>query len=472
MELESQQHRVVGVAEEGQALSGEQRKRLSIAVEMVANPSVLFMDEPTSGLDARAAAIVMRSVKAVAQKGSRTVMVTIHQPTTDIFLHFDQLLLLQLGGRVTYFGLQSELVAYLEAAPGVEPIRKGSNPATWMLEVTGGSMATTYKHSDVDFPERYTSSDLCATNMARLESLAKEGAASHAPLHLDAQYATSGRTQRRQLLWKYALCYWRSPDYNATRILMTCLTALVYGIVYINQGKLHPPVEVATVQNIMGMGFSIAIFLGMFNAMNVQPLCTAERMVFWRERAASMYSPFPFALAMGLSELPYLVVQTVLMACISYWMVGFAASAWKFFYFLALFFLCLTMYSCLGQMLVFATPNQLMAQLLVAALNQIFTIFNGFLQPLSIMPRGWQWLNRISPTTYILQGISCSQLCDNHDVLILPGGQTTTISAFMSSYFDYKQSFIWWCLAIVGGYCCFFVLVSTVLIRYVSFQKR
>lgn len=70
-------------------LSTEQRKRLTLAVELVANPSIMFMDEPTSGLDARAAAIVMRAVKNVVATG-RTVVCTIHQPSIDIFEAFDE----------------------------------------------------------------------------------------------------------------------------------------------------------------------------------------------------------------------------------------------------------------------------------------------------------------------------------------------------------------------------------------------
>lgn len=70
-------------------LSTEQRKRLTIAVELVANPSIIFMDEPTSGLDARAAAIVMRTVRNTVDTG-RTVVCTIHQPGIDIFESFDE----------------------------------------------------------------------------------------------------------------------------------------------------------------------------------------------------------------------------------------------------------------------------------------------------------------------------------------------------------------------------------------------
>ena len=70
-------------------LSTEQRKRLTIVVELVANPSIIFMDEPTTGLDARAAAIVMRTVRNTVDTG-RTVVCTIHQPSNDIFESIDE----------------------------------------------------------------------------------------------------------------------------------------------------------------------------------------------------------------------------------------------------------------------------------------------------------------------------------------------------------------------------------------------
>ena len=76
-------------------LSTEQRKRLTIAVELVANPSIIFMDEPTSGLDARAAAIVMRTVRKTVDTG-RTVVCTIHQPSIEIFESFDEVLIFKI----------------------------------------------------------------------------------------------------------------------------------------------------------------------------------------------------------------------------------------------------------------------------------------------------------------------------------------------------------------------------------------
>lgn len=92
----------------------------------------LYADEPTSGLDARAAATVIRTVRNIADSG-RTVVVTVHQPSIDIFNAFDSLLLLARGGRTVYFGPlgyhSRDLIAYLEAIPGVVHIGHGYNPA-------------------------------------------------------------------------------------------------------------------------------------------------------------------------------------------------------------------------------------------------------------------------------------------------------------------------------------------------------
>ncbi|KAK9854775.1 hypothetical protein WJX84_003723 [Apatococcus fuscideae] len=142
VELDSLADSLVGVPGVS-GLSTEQRKRLTIAVELVANPSIVFMDEPTSGLDARAAAVVMRTVRNIVNTG-RTIVCTIHQPSIDIFEAFDELLLLKRGGTTTYYGNlgtdSCDLIAYLESIEGVPKIQRGINPATWMLDVTSPAM--------------------------------------------------------------------------------------------------------------------------------------------------------------------------------------------------------------------------------------------------------------------------------------------------------------------------------------------
>ncbi|ESQ27019.1 hypothetical protein EUTSA_v10018005mg [Eutrema salsugineum] len=159
VELDSLRDSIVGLPGVT-GLSTEQRKRLTIAVELVANPSIIFMDEPTSGLDARAAAIVMRAVRNTVDTG-RTVVCTIHQPSIDIFEAFDELMLMKRGGQVIYAGPlgrnSHKVVEYFEAFPGVPKIPEKYNPATWMLEAS--SLAAELKLG-VDFAELYKSSAL------------------------------------------------------------------------------------------------------------------------------------------------------------------------------------------------------------------------------------------------------------------------------------------------------------------------
>lgn len=107
VELGSIKNAIVGLPGVS-GLSTEQRKRLTIAVELVANPSIIFMDEPTSGLDARAAAIVMRTVRNTVDTG-RTVVCTIHQPSIDIFEAFDEVdlsITFPLLGNISLFPIQ------------------------------------------------------------------------------------------------------------------------------------------------------------------------------------------------------------------------------------------------------------------------------------------------------------------------------------------------------------------------------
>ncbi|PQQ02524.1 hypothetical protein Pyn_24695 [Prunus yedoensis var. nudiflora] len=191
-------------------LSTEQRKRLTIAVELVANPSIIFMDEPTSGLDARAAAIVMRTVRNTVDTG-RTVVCTIHQPSIDIFDAFDELFLLKRGGEEIYVGPlgrhSTHLIKYFEEIDGVPKIKDGYNPATWMLEITAAAQEVAL---GVNFAEIYKNSELYGRNKALIKDLSTPPAGSK-DLFFPTQYSQSFFSQCMACLWKQHLSYWRNP---------------------------------------------------------------------------------------------------------------------------------------------------------------------------------------------------------------------------------------------------------------------
>ncbi|KAF8009460.1 hypothetical protein BT93_J0450 [Corymbia citriodora subsp. variegata] len=216
-------------------LSTEQRKRLTIAVELVANPSIIFMDEPTSGLDARAAAIVMRTVRNTVDTG-RTVVCTIHQPSIDIFEAFDELLLMKRGGQVIYVGPLGErshkLVEYFEAVPGVPKIKEGYNPATWMLDVSATSVEA---QLDVDFAEIYANSDLYRRNQELIKELNTPQPGSK-DLYFPTQYSQGFLTQCHACFCKQNWSYWRNSRFNAIRFFMTVVIGLMFGLIFWNKG--------------------------------------------------------------------------------------------------------------------------------------------------------------------------------------------------------------------------------------------
>ncbi|PWA44181.1 plant PDR ABC transporter associated [Artemisia annua] len=275
-------------------LSIEQRKRLTIAVELVANPSIIFLDEPTSGLDARAAAIVMRTVRNTVDTG-RTVVCTIHQPSIDIFESFDELILMRMGGQIIYAGpvghYSCKLVEYFEAISGVPKIRNGYNPATWVLEVTSPA---TENQLNIDYAQIYFNSSLYQENQELIREISTPSSGSK-DLFFHTEYAQPFLIQCKACLWKQHWSYWRNTQYNVTRFVTTVVIAVLFGVVFWKKGKKMEKQQ--DLLNILGALYAIVVFIGAINQNAVQPIFAIERTVFYRERAAGMYSSLPYAIA-------------------------------------------------------------------------------------------------------------------------------------------------------------------------------
>ena len=218
LELTPIADRVIGDVEMP-GLSPGQLKRVTIGVELVSNPPVLFLDEPTSGLDSRAALIVMRVVKRISLTG-RAVLCTIHQPSAELFYMFDRLLLLKSGGKEVYFGELGQdgqqLVQYFEQAPtktGVPIDRKpkATNAASWMLDVIGAGVVG--KQADeatvTDYNAVYEGSKLRQNNLAELETVSQPKAG-QAALTFDHVYASSYGTQFYAVTSRIFQYYWRN----------------------------------------------------------------------------------------------------------------------------------------------------------------------------------------------------------------------------------------------------------------------
>ncbi|KAL0372075.1 UNVERIFIED_CONTAM: Pleiotropic drug resistance protein 1 [Sesamum calycinum] len=396
-------------------LSTEQRKRLTIAVELVANPSIIFMDEPTSGLDARAAAIVMRTVRNTVNTG-RTVVCTIHQPSIDIFEAFDELFLMKRGGEEIYVGPlghnSSHLIKYFEGIEGVPKIKDGYNPATWMLEVTTSSQELVL---GVDFADQYKGSELYTRNKALITELSvpRPGTKN---LFFPTKYSQSFLTQCIACLWKTTL-------------------------VILAESTLH----------------------------SLQPVVAIERTVFYRERAAGMYSALPYAFSQFLIEIPYVFIQSIVYGLIVYSMMGFDWNAEKFFWFIYFVFFSLLYFVLYGMMTVAVTPNHNVAAIISSFFYALWNLFSGFIIPRPRIPVWWRWYYWATPFAYTLYGIIVSQFGEIKDQM---EGGDETVEEFLRNYFGFRHDMLGMVAAILLGFVVLFTFIFAYSIRTFNFQTR
>ncbi|KAL4597775.1 hypothetical protein ACB092_11G013400 [Castanea dentata] len=467
IELDTIRHALVGLPGSS-GLSTEQRKRLTIAVELVANPSIIFMDEPTSGLDARAAAIVMRTVRNTVDTG-RTVVCTIHQPSIDIFEAFDELLLMKRGGRVIYggkLGVHSQImIDYFQGINGIPPICSGYNPATWMLEVT---TPTTEERIGEDFADIYRNSEQYRDMEACIKHFSVPPTGSE-PLKFPSTYSQDTFSQFTICLQKQNLVYWRSPQYNAIRLFFTAISALLIGTVFWNIGLRRSTTQELLL--VMGALYSACFFLGVNNASSVQPIVSIERTVFYRERAAGMYSPIAYAAAQGLVEVPYIFVQTIIFGIITYFMINLERTARKFFLFLLFMFLTFTFFTFYGMMAIGLTPSQNLAAVISSAFYSIWNVLSGFLIPKPSIPPWWIWFYYICPVSWTLRGIISSQLGDV-ETKIVGAGFEGTVKEYLEASLGFGPGMVGVSVAVLIGFCLLFFVVFAISVKVLNFQRR
>ncbi|KAK9811201.1 hypothetical protein WJX73_009709 [Symbiochloris irregularis] len=473
VELGPLRHAVVGLPGVS-GLAVEARKRLTIAVELVANPAIVFMDEPTSGLDARAAAIVMRAVRNINDTG-RTVAVTVHQPSTLVFETFDELLLLKPGGRTIYAGPlgseSSSLIAYFEAIPGVPKIHEGINPATWMLEISTVSAEAWMQR---DLAEAYRDSQQCRQNVEHVDSRLQPREGGGGQLFHPTRFAQPFLSQYRIILHKNFVSYWRNEGYNASRFFFTVLIGILFGSAFWDMGLDRSSQE--GVLRVAVCVYLAAMLFGFTNAATVQPAVATERTVFYRERYAGLYASIPYAIAQGDVEVPYLLVQSALFSVIVYFMIHFEFTAAKFFWWWLFQFCTLSFYTFYGIMCVALTPSLQIAAVISTSAYAMWVLFAGFLytRPVANMRAPWWlWAIYASPTSWTLWGTVTSQLGDVEDeYLVDMNGNTVSVAQFVRDYFGFRHDWVGYTVLLLIAFIILFRVMAVWALCYLNFSKR
>lgn len=439
LELEDLADAIIGSPETG--LSVEERKRVTIGVELAAKPELLlFLDEPTSGLDSQSAFNIVRFLRKLAAAG-QAILCTIHQPNSALFENFDRLLLLQSGGECVYFGDIGKdanvLIDYFHRNGADCP--PNANPAEWMLDAIGAGQSP--RIGDRDWGDIWRTSPELAnvkdgiTQMKsdRIQAV-KENAGSQAP---QMEYATPLWHQIKVVNRRTHLAFWRSPNYGFTRLFTHVVIGLITGLMFLQLDDSR-----SSLQYRIFVIFQATVIPAIILA-QIEPKYQMSRLIFYRESAAKAYSQFPFALSMVLAEIPYSVLCAVAFFLPLYYIPGFQPAADRAGYQFLIILITEIFAVTLGQMVGALTPSPFIASLLNPPLVIIFSLFCGVAIPKPLIPKFWRvWLYELDPFTRLISGMVTTELhgrevvCKQEELNIFDAPDGMNCGEYMSNFFN------------------------------------
>ncbi|EGX97037.1 ABC multidrug transporter, putative [Cordyceps militaris CM01] len=404
LNMEEFANAVVGVPGEG--LNVEQRKLLTIGVELAAKPKLLlFLDEPTSGLDSQSSWSICAFLRKLADSG-QAILCTVHQPSAILFQEFDRLLFLAKGGKTVYFGQIGDnsrtLLDYFEAH-GARKCDDEENPAEYMLEVVNNG----YNDKGKDWQSVWNESQesvAVQTELGRIQSVARPSESSPDAAQR-TEFAMPLTTQLREVTYRVFQQYWRMPSYIIAKVALSVAAGLFIGFTFFDAKS-----SLGGMQIVM---FSVFMITNIFPTLvqQIQPLFITQRSLYEvRERPSKAYSWTAFVLANIVVEIPYQIVAAILIwACFYYPVVGIQTSDRQGL--VLLFVIQLFLYaSSFAHMTIVAMPDAQTASSIVTVLVLMSILFNGVLQSPNALPGFWIFMYRASPFTYWIAGIVSTML--------------------------------------------------------------
>lgn len=338
-------------------VSGGERKRVCIGNEIIVNPSLLFLDEPTSGLDSTTALRIVELLHDIAEAG-RTVITTIHQPSSRLFHKFDKLILLGKGS-LLYFGKAAEATVYFSSV-GCSPLI-AMNPAEFLLDLANGNLNDVSVPSELEDRVQLGNSKTENRNGRPSPTIVHEYLVEAyetrvaeeekkklmVPLQIDEKIKSQVCFKKREwgASWfeQYSILFWRGlkerrHDYFSwLRITQVLATAVILGMLWWQSGSNNPK----ELQDQAGLLFFIAVFWGFFPVFTAIFTFPQERAMLSKERAADMYRLSAYFVARTTSDLPLDLLLPVLFLVVVYFMAGLRLNVGSFFLTVVTVFLCI-----------------------------------------------------------------------------------------------------------------------------------
>jgi ABC-type multidrug transport system ATPase subunit len=383
-------------------LSGGEKKRVSIGVELVTQPSILFADEPLSGLDTFSARKVTRILKDLAQAGRCAVLVTVHQPSSEIFQLFDSALVLK-QGRVLYHDAVAAMPQAL-AAMGL-PVPALTNPADFVVIVaqTRGWDALVAHNPDA----------------ARAAAEPAPTPAPAAPSESEEQeeLRRAARRERRkpglgvqvsQLFLRELRNVARDRGALVANVAITALLNVLYAAIFTGVARVsNEPYSWPAAQGALTLVFSSAMFSSAQGPLLTFPL---ERAVSVREMQTGTYSPVAYFASKFTIELPSFLLNAATVLLVTYWWIGFFGNFFVLLFYVWLVMLAASAFSfVLGAAVTDAKQAQQFAPLVLVP--QL--LFSGLFLPISLIPPVLRWAQYLCALVYGVKLALVNEFNDN-----------------------------------------------------------
>ncbi|KAI9377608.1 hypothetical protein POPTR_019G083000v4 [Populus trichocarpa] len=383
-------------------ISGGERKRVSIAHEMLINPSLLILDEPTSGLDATAAYRLLLTLGTLAQKG-KTIVTSMHQPSSRVYQMFDSVLVLS-EGRCLYFGKGSEAMAYFESV-GYSPSFP-MNPADFLLDLANGVCQLdgvselrdqpNVKQSLIASYNTLLAPKVKAACMETGSISAKEngfiGSHSFKEHRSSDRISISSWFNQFSILLQRSLKERKHESFNTLRISQVIMAAVLAGLMWWHS-------DFRDIQDRLGLLFFMSIFWGVFPSSNSVFVFPQERAIFVKERASGMYTLSSYFMSRIVGDLPMELILPTIFLSVTYWMAGLKPELGAFLLTLLVLLGYVLVSQGLGLALGAAIMDAKQASTIVTITMLAFVLTGGFY--VHKLPPCMAWIKYISTTFYV-----------------------------------------------------------------------
>ncbi|CAG9585745.1 unnamed protein product [Danaus chrysippus] len=395
------QNTVIGIPGRLKGISGGEMKRLSFASEVLTDPPLMFCDEPTSGLDSFMAQNVIQVLSGLAKKG-KTIVCTIHQPSSELYAMFDKLLIMA-EGRVAFLGSPDQATEFFRDLGAACPANY--NPADHYIQLLAGVPGR-------EETTRHTIDTVC-TAFARSEIGCKLAAEAENALYHERKIASgwvespwssslTGRSPRspykaswcaqfRAVLWRSWLSVTKEPMLIKVRFLQTIMVALLIGVIYFGQ-----ELDQDGVMNINGAIFMFLTNMTFQNIFAVINVFCSELPIFIREHHSGMYRADVYFLSKTLAEAPVFATIPLVFTTIAYYMIGLNPSPERFFIASGLAALITNVATSFGYLISCASSSVSMAASVGPPIIIPFMLFGGFFLNSGSVPPYLGWISYLS----------------------------------------------------------------------------